>query len=129
MLAVIMRTAPRPNRNMQQPGRPSQPDPEGVRQLVLNDPAQMNNLRQQDPELAAAVNDPARWRESFSKKQRQAEASERERQNQIHLLNEDPFNVDAQRKIEDIIRQDRVVENLQKAYDENPEGEHGALTD
>lgn len=122
MLAVVMRAAPRPNRNLQQPGRPAQPDPEGVRQLVLNDPQQMNKLRQGDPELAAAVNDPTRWRETYAMRQRQAEESERERQNQIALLNEDPFNVEAQRKIEDIIRQDRVVENLQKAYDENPEG-------
>ncbi|KAI4955790.1 DNA damage-inducible protein 1 [Alternaria rosae] len=121
MLAVVMRAAPRPNRNLQQPGRPAQPDPEGVRQLVLNDPQQMNKLRQGDPELAAAVNDPTRWRETYAMRQRQAEESERERQNQIALLNEDPFNVEAQRKIEDIIRQDRVVENLQKAYDENPE--------
>ena len=122
MLAVVMRAAPRPNRNLQQPGRPAQPDPEGVRQLVLNDPQQMNKLRQGDPELAAAVNDPTRWRDTYAMRQRQAEESERERQNQIALLNEDPFNVEAQRKIEDIIRQDRVVENLQKAYDENPEG-------
>ncbi|KAI4921924.1 DNA damage-inducible protein 1 [Alternaria incomplexa] len=121
MLAVVMRAAPRPNRNLQQPGRPAQPDPEGVRQLVLNDPQQMNKLRQGDPELAAAVNDPTRWRDTYAMRQRQAEESERERQNQIALLNEDPFNVEAQRKIEDIIRQDRVVENLQKAYDENPE--------
>jgi DNA damage-inducible protein 1 len=121
MLAVVMRAAPRPNRNLQQPGRPAQPDPEGVRQLVLNDPQQMNKLRQGDPELAAAVNDAARWRDTYAMRQRQAEESERERQNQIALLNEDPFNVEAQRKIEDIIRQDRVVENLQKAYDENPE--------
>ncbi|RMZ73499.1 dna damage-inducible 1 [Pyrenophora seminiperda CCB06] len=121
MLAVVMRAAPRPNRNLQQPGRPAQPDPEGVRQLVLNDPQQMHKLRQADPELAAAVSDAARWRETYAMRQRQAEESERERQNQIALLNEDPFNVEAQRKIEDIIRQDRVVENLQKAYDENPE--------
>ncbi|RYN32993.1 DNA damage-inducible protein 1 [Alternaria arborescens] len=121
MLAVVMRPAPRQNRNLQHPGRPAQPDPEGVRQLVLNDPQQMNKLRQGDPELAAAVNDPTRWRDTYAMRQRQAEESERERQNQIALLNEDPFNVEAQRKIEDIIRQDRVVENLQKAYDENPE--------
>ncbi|CAA9961762.1 hypothetical protein PTMSG1_05139 [Pyrenophora teres f. maculata] len=121
MLAVVMQAAPRPNRSLHQPGRPTQPDPEGVRQLVLNDPQQMHKLRQGDPELAATVTDAARWRETYAMRQRQAEESERERQNQIALLNEDPFNVEAQRKIEDIIRQDRVVENLQKAYDENPE--------
>ncbi|KAL6711049.1 DNA damage-inducible protein 1 [Coniothyrium glycines] len=122
MLAVMIRLnqAPRPNRNPHQPAR-GQPDPEGVRQLVLNNPTELNKLRQQDPELASSVNDPTRWRDAFAMRQRQVEEAERERQNQIALLNEDPFNVDAQRKIEELIRQDRVVENLQKAYEENPE--------
>ena len=66
--------------------------------------------------------DPNSWIEVFTQRQRQQEEAERERRNQIELLNQDPFNVDAQRKIEELIRQDRVVENLEKAYIENPEG-------
>ena len=54
---------------------------------------------------------------------RQEQEAERERQNQIALLNDDPFNVEAQKKIEELIRQDRVIENLQHAYEHNPEGE------
>lgn len=117
MLAVLVRRS--------QPARPHvnpRTDPEGIRQHVLNDPTSQNDLRQRDPELAATLNDPARWREAFAMRQRKAEDAERERHNQIALLNEDPFNIDAQRKIEEIIRQDRVVENLEKAYNENPEG-------
>lgn len=127
MLAVMARrnAAPRPTRAPQQPTaarpQPGQPDPEGVRQHLLNNPQKLNELSQSDPELVAAAYDPVRWRETFAMRQRQAEQAERERQNQIALLNEDPFNVDAQRKIEELIRQDRVVENLQKAYEENPE--------
>lgn len=119
MLAVMIRRNPAPRSGG--PRVPAQPDPEGVRQHILMNPDAQNDLRRRDPELGAAINDPARWRDTFAMRQRQADEAERERQNQIALLNEDPFNVEAQRKIEDLIRQDRVVENLQKAYDENPE--------
>lgn len=122
MLAVLVRqNRPQPqNPRVTNPSR--DPDPEGVRQQLLMNPEAQNNIRQRDPELAAAVNDASRWRELYSMRQRQAQDAERERQNQIALLNEDPFNVEAQRKIEELIRQDRVVENLEKAYNENPEG-------
>jgi len=126
MLAVIVhQTRPRPPPQVEdrrrRPVEP-QPDPEGVRQQLLLNPQAQADLRNRDPELADAVNDANRWRETFTMRQQQSQNAERERQNQIQLLNEDPFNVDAQRKIEELIRQDRVVENLEKAYNENPEG-------
>jgi DNA damage-inducible protein 1 len=128
MLAVVIRQA-RPPPNAQQANRQRNagraaggPDPEALRQQLLRDPRQLANVRNQDPELAAAVMDPNRWAQTWEHKQRQQQEAEQERRNQIALLNEDPFNVDAQRKIEELIRQDRVVENLEKAYNENPEG-------
>ncbi|KAK4998130.1 DNA damage-inducible protein 1 [Cryomyces antarcticus] len=45
----------------------------------------------------------------------------RERELQIRLLNEDPFNVDAQRKIEEMIRKDQVMENAAHAMEHTPE--------
>ncbi|KAF1361294.1 hypothetical protein EJ07DRAFT_154618 [Lizonia empirigonia] len=127
MLAVVIRQARRPA-NPHQPStsrgaaRPAgSPDPEALRQQLLSDPRQLAGLRSQDPALAAAVNDPTTWREEFTMRQRAQQDAERERREQIQKLNEDPFNIDAQRKIEELIRQDRVVENLEKAYNENPE--------
>ncbi|OCK73217.1 hypothetical protein K432DRAFT_313390, partial [Lepidopterella palustris CBS 459.81] len=94
---------------------------ETVRLRLLGDPAAIANLNEQNPELASALNDPQRFKELFMAMRRQENERERERQNQIALLNEDPFNVEAQRKIEEMIRQDRVIENLQHAYENNPE--------
>jgi len=105
------------NTNMRSPDQIEQ-----TRLAFLRDPAALERVRQQQPELVDAVNDPQRFRELFQGLQRAEAERERERQNQQRLLNEDPFNVDAQRKIEEIIRQDRVMENLQHAYEHNPEG-------
>ena len=37
------------------------------------------------------------------------------------LVNSDPFDVEAQKRIEEAIRQDRVLENLEHAIEYNPE--------
>lgn len=134
MLAVLIRRrgnmAQGPSqRGAAQPRTPARgpQDPEAIRLHILSDPAAQEQLRQRKPELIAALNDPIRWREAFAMEQRQEQDAERERQNQVALLNEDPFNIDAQRKIEEIIRQDRVIENLQHAYENNPEGKRRVL--
>jgi DNA damage-inducible protein 1 len=98
------------------------PDPEAVRQHVLANPQAQDDLRRQKPELFALLNDSSRWRQAFEMGRRQEQEADRERRQQIALLNEDPFNIEAQKKIEEIIRQDRVIENLQHAYEHNPEG-------
>lgn len=98
-------------------------DPEAVRTNLLRDPSAQAMLSQRQPNLFATLHDPNRWREEFTRMKRQEQEAERERQNQIALLNDDPFNVEAQKKIEELIRQDRVIENLQHAYEHNPEGE------
>ena len=96
---------------------------EQMRQACLRDAGQLERIRQQQPDLANAVHVQQRFKEVFEGLLGAERDRERERQNQMRLLNEDPFNVDAQRKIEEIIRQDRVMENLQHAYEHNPEGQ------
>ena len=82
----------------------------------------MAQVREQRPALAEAINDSNRFREVWLEMIGEDEAREMERLEQMRLLNEDPFNVDAQRKIEEMIRQQSVQENLQHAYEHNPEG-------
>lgn len=81
-------------------------------------------MRSHNAELADAVHDQARFQQAWDAMVRQAEEGEAEKQREIARLNEDPFNVEAQAKIEEIIRQQAVQENLQHAFDYTPEGEH-----
>lgn len=75
-------------------------------------------MPQTNPEIAdAAQNNPARFAELLRQThQRQMEA-ERERA----LLETDPYSIEAQRKIEEAIQQQAVLENLEHALEYSPE--------
>ncbi|KAM3532541.1 hypothetical protein NHJ13051_000004 [Beauveria bassiana] len=132
MLAVHVREK-RPNPNPQaQAARPAPPqpqpqpsagtnDPEMIRLQVLGDPNLRQQLQRQHSELADAVDDPARFAGILRESQDRERRERLERQRQIEQLNDDPFNVENQRKIEEMIRQERVMENLQNAMEHNPE--------
>jgi DNA damage-inducible protein 1 len=85
-------------------------------------------IQSQEPGVVAAIDDPvmfaAALQDSYDRNAR--ERAERERE--LARLNDDPFNVEHQRRIEEIIRQERVMENLQNAMEHNPEGEDARLS-
>ncbi|KAG9118874.1 DNA damage-inducible protein 1, partial [Ceratobasidium sp. 392] len=103
-------------------GRTVEHDDEMMRLQLLGDPNIMRQLRETQPELADAVqNNPQRFSQllrSHRERQRETElASQRE----IAALNADPFNVEAQRRIEENIRQQAVMENMEHAMEYSPE--------
>ncbi|KAK2612583.1 DNA damage-inducible protein 1 [Conoideocrella luteorostrata] len=112
-----------------QPPRPQQPrqqsrsgnDPELIRLQILGNPAVREQLQRQHPELAAVVEDPVRFSQILQSSQDRDRQERVERQRELETLNQDPFNIENQRKIEDMIRQERVMENLQSAMEHNPE--------
>jgi DNA damage-inducible protein 1 len=108
------------NMGAQQRGSPA--DIERTRLSILGNANAMAQVREQRPALAEAINDSNRFREVWIEMMREDDRREGERMEQMRLLNEDPFNVDAQRKIEEMIRQQSVQDNLQHAYEHNPEG-------
>lgn len=95
---------------------------EQLRQRLLSDAVVMAECRRQDPELAAASSDQQKFLDLWTARRKQFDQMQREKEEQIALLEADPFNVEAQQKIEEMIRQQRVAENLQKAMEEFPEG-------
>jgi len=106
------------------PGRRRRgPDPEMMRLRMLGDPRMLAEIRNSNPELANVVQDSQRFGEVWDEVQRQQEETELQKQREIAALNEDPFNLEAQAKIEEIIRQEAVMENLQNALEHNPEGQ------
>ena len=100
----------------------AQTDPEMIRLQALGNPNILATIRASDPDLANAVQDPARFQRIFEDKLRQKVEMDAEIQRRNDLLSADPLNVDAQRQIEEMIRQEGVIENLQNAMEHNPEG-------
>lgn len=101
-----------------------QPDPETIRLQILGNPVSRQELQRTQPHLASVVDDPQRFAAAFAEATDRERRERMERQRQIAALNADPFDIEAQAKIEEIIRQERVMENLQNAMEHNPEGKH-----
>ncbi|GAA5801142.1 hypothetical protein HPULCUR_006584 [Helicostylum pulchrum] len=108
--------------HMQQQSPPSTSHPEFdvMRQHVLRDPHLLQQLESTNPELArAARHDPAR----FSAMVQQIEQTRRSAEIQKSQLaaNDDPFDIEAQKRIEDAIKQENIAANLEAAMEYNPE--------
>lgn len=98
-----------------------QQDPELIRLQVLGDPRLRAELERANPRLVAALNNPQQWAQVFRESLDRQEADRRARMREIEQLNNDEFNPEAQARIEEIIRQQAVTENLQNAMEYSPE--------
>ncbi|KAG5654218.1 hypothetical protein H0H81_005905 [Sphagnurus paluster] len=115
-MLVLRRKVPNPA------GRPIEQDSEMMRLQILGDPNLMHQLQEAQPELAAAAqSNPQRFAELLRQTRERHRAAELARQQEIANLNADPFNLDAQRKIEEAIRQAAVMENMEHALEYSPE--------
>ena len=132
MLGMVVRDpeemARRRNRRQQQgSSQPSAqrqqegPDAERLRLHMVGDSRMMSEVRRQDPELAEAAHDRDRFHVIWDERQKQLAQAQAEKDAHFAMLNADPFNAEAQKKIEEMIQQERIQENIQKALEENPE--------
>lgn len=67
------------------------------------------------------MSNPARFAELLRQTRDRQMDAELQRQAEIERLNNDPFDVEAQQKIEELIRQEAVLENMQYALEWSPE--------
>ncbi|KAI8816734.1 uncharacterized protein EV422DRAFT_276877 [Fimicolochytrium jonesii] len=103
--------------------RSPQETAEVVRNQILADPHMLRQLQQSNPQLAAAAqNDPVTFRQMFIElESRRREFEERQRQQEEMLYNSDPFDAEAQKRIEEAIRQQNIAQNMENAMEYHPE--------
>jgi len=103
-------------------GRTLEHDTEMMRLQLLGDPQLLRRVQQTQPDLAdAAQRDPARFSQLMGEQQRRQQEAENAQQHEAALLDADPYDVEAQRRIEEAIRQQGVMENMQQALEYSPE--------
>ncbi|TPX32679.1 hypothetical protein SmJEL517_g04186 [Synchytrium microbalum] len=103
-------------------GRPVGDPAEALRQQLLSDPRAMTQLASRNPQLAAAaLEDPEQFRRMIMDIERQRREYEERAAAEMAALDDDPFNPEAQRRIEEAIRQKNVDENMEAAMEYNPE--------
>ena len=84
-----------------------------MRQQILNDPNSLSRLMTQSPDLAETIHDPARFAQVWTRMLEDRNRMQREREEEMKMLNEDPFNTEAQKKIAEMIRREKIEANLQ----------------
>lgn len=98
--------------------QPSQENPETIRLMFLSDPHQLALLKERNPRLAEVINNADQFRKVLAEQRQERQEQERQR---IRLLAADPFDLEAQRKIEEEIRMENVNQNMHTAMEYNPE--------
>ncbi|GAA5850718.1 hypothetical protein JCM8547_009067 [Rhodosporidiobolus lusitaniae] len=103
-------------------GRDIDAEFETMRRQVMGNPTLMAELRRNNPELAeAAASNPTRFRELLHQFQSMQQSARLQQQHEAELLAADPFDLEAQKKIEEAIRQQQVLENMEQAMENSPE--------
>ncbi|XP_037535287.1 protein DDI1 homolog 2 [Nematolebias whitei] len=95
-------------------------NPALLQQMLLSNPHELSLLKERNPPLAEALlsGDLERFTKVLQEQQQDRAKREQER---IKLLTADPFDLEAQAKIEEEIRQHNVEENMTIAMEEAPE--------
>ncbi|CAH8260310.1 unnamed protein product [Arabidopsis lyrata] len=99
-------------------------NPAAFQQHIRGDSNLMGQLFQNDPELAQVISgsDLNKLQDVLRARHRQRSVLQRQKEEELALLYADPFDVEAQKKIEAAIRQKGIDENWEAALEHNPEG-------
>ncbi|TPX40576.1 hypothetical protein SeMB42_g04236 [Synchytrium endobioticum] len=95
---------------------------ESLRLQLLEDRQSLTQLANGNPQLAhAALNNPEEFRRLIAVIEQQKREYQHRAAADVAAVDEDPYSLEAQRRIEDAIRQRNVDANMEAAMEHNPE--------
>lgn len=107
--------APGPSR-----ARLAEEDPAAIREMLRANPDQMSMLKQNNPRLSEALD--SGDLEAFAKVLKDQQEARKEREKlRIRMMNADPFDLEAQRLIQQEIEQKNIDHNMELAMEASPE--------
>jgi len=100
--------------------RVGEEDPAAIREMLRANPDQMSMLKQNNPKLSEALE--SGDLEAFAKVlKEQQDARKAREQMRIRMMNADPFDMEAQRLIQQEIEQKNIDHNMELAMEASPE--------
>eukprot|EP01091_Cochliopodium_minus_P011595 TRINITY_DN3325_c0_g1_i1.p1 TRINITY_DN3325_c0_g1~~TRINITY_DN3325_c0_g1_i1.p1 ORF type:complete len:453 (+),score=142.92 TRINITY_DN3325_c0_g1_i1:248-1606(+) len=110
-----------PQRNFQP--QQQQQNPQAIMNQILSDINLQRRLSTANPVLleAAMSGNLQRFTQVYNEQEKQRQLDKEKREKELKQLEEDPFNIENQGKIEEMIRQENVLENMEHAMEHNPE--------
>ena len=94
-----------------------------LRESILSDPSKMGQISIENPPMADALRnpDPMAFVELIRRGDTTRRERDAERQQWLQRLEQNPFDVEAQAKMEEMVRQQNVEQNYEAAMEHNPE--------
>eukprot|EP00466_Bigelowiella_natans_P015984 jgi/Bigna1/67903/fgenesh1_pg.4_\ len=98
-------------------------NPAQLQETIKGNPKLLNQLLHQNPTLATAVmsNNTFMLEQYFIEQRRAREAAKRKEDMEISRLQANPLDPDSQKRIQEIIREKNIRENMERAIEHNPE--------
>jgi len=94
---------------------------ENLRLQLKSDKYQFNLFKRRFPQLESVIDDPKAFEEEFKKIEQEMQERKRKELEELRYINDNPFDVEAQKKIENAIKKENVNRNYEYAIEHHPE--------
>jgi DNA damage-inducible protein 1 len=101
---------------------PQQQNPyENLRLQLKADKYQFALMKRRFPTLESVIDNPKAFEEEFKKIEQEMQERKRKELEELQYINDNPFDIEAQRKIENAIKKENVNKNYEYAMEHHPE--------
>ncbi|ORX52210.1 hypothetical protein BCR36DRAFT_445368 [Piromyces finnis] len=94
---------------------------EALRLSLKSNKYKLNEIIRKFPQLESVIDNPKAFEDELKKIEREIQERKRKELEEIQYINENPFDIEAQRKIENAIKKENINRNYEYALEHHPE--------